>query len=117
MAAIVVKNAAEAPDSSDGIRVLVERRWPPGRSRDEVPLDLWLRDAAPSDALRASWRGGALAWDEFVCRYRDEMVGQRDILRLLQQLSRRAPLTLLHSAGNAGRNHAVALQELLHELE
>jgi uncharacterized protein YeaO (DUF488 family) len=114
---IAVKNVAEAPAPADGIRVLVERRWPPGRSREEVPLDLWLRDAAPSEALRARWRGGALEWEEFVRRYRDEMAGQDDLIRLLRELCRRAPLTLLHSAGNAARNHAVALQEMLHEPE
>lgn len=117
MAEIVIKHAAEAADNADGIRVLVERRWPPGRRREDLPLDLWLREAAPSEPLRSGYRDGFLAWEDYVSLYRAEIAHQQDLLRLLRELGERATVTLLHAATDPSRNHAVALKGFLCEPE
>lgn len=113
---MAVKHAADAAISSDGMRVLVERRWPPGKRRDDVAVDLWLREAAPSEALRRWYGGGDREWDDFIWRYREEITRQRDILRLLQELARRGPVTLLHATRDREHNNAAALKRILDEL-
>jgi uncharacterized protein YeaO (DUF488 family) len=112
---IVTKPASQAADYADGIRVLVERRWPAGRRRGDLPLDLWLRDVAPSESLRAEYRDGAVPWDEFVRRYRAELDDREDLLRLLRELGARVTVTLLHAARDPSKNHAVALKGVLDE--
>ena len=114
--AVAIKHAREAAVSADGIRVLVERRWPPGKRRDDIGVDLWLRDAAPSDALSRWYRAGEREWDDFVWRYRAEIARQRDLVRLLHELGRRGPVTLLHAARDRGHNNAVALKAILDDL-
>ena len=115
MPAFAIKHAGDAAERDDGIRVLVERRWPPGHGRESLSLDLWLREAGPSEALRRAYVGGSVPWEEFVVRYRAELARQEDVLRLLRDLGGRATVTLLHGGSDMERNHAVALKGFLHE--
>ena len=73
MRPVGVKCATAAPDREDGMRVLVERRWPPGFRKDAISVDLWLKEAAPSDALRRWLAQDASRWPQFVQRYRAEV--------------------------------------------
>jgi uncharacterized protein YeaO (DUF488 family) len=116
VSALSVKHASEAALKSDGMRVLVERHWPPGKRRDDVAVDLWLREAAPSEALRRWYRRAPRGWDDYVGRYRAEMAQRRDILRLLHELGRRGPVTLIHTTRDPDHNNAVALRKILDEL-
>jgi uncharacterized protein YeaO (DUF488 family) len=94
---------------------LVDRLWPRGVSRDQAAADLWLKDAAPSDALRR-WYGHAPArWAAFQRKYRAELAGRLEILRLLDELRRRGPVTLLYGARDTAHNNAVVLSEVLNE--
>ena len=78
---------------ADGVRVLVDRRWPPGLAREQVDADLWLREVAPSDALQC--RFGAGAWQgERAALYRRELEGRADLLRILVCPLDKGPLTL-----------------------
>ena len=115
--AMAVKHASEAALSTDGMRVLVERRWPAGKRRDDVAVDLWLREAAPSESLRRWLRRAPRGWDDYVSRYRAEMAARRDILRLLRELGRRGPVTLLHTTRDPEHNNAAALRKILDELD
>lgn len=116
MSGMAVKHASELAVAADGMRVLVERRWPAGRRPDDVAIDLWLREAAPSETLRRWYARGTREWDDFVERYRDELSRRRDIVRLLHELGRRGPVTLLHNTRDPDRNPATALKRILDEL-
>ena len=113
---MATKRAAEVAVPADGMRVLVERRWPAGKRRDDVAIDLWLREAAPSESLRRWYARGERKWDDFVSRYRAEISRRLDLVRLLHELGRRGPVTLLHTTGDSDRNNATALRRILDEL-
>jgi uncharacterized protein YeaO (DUF488 family) len=107
--------AASAP--SPGSRVLVDRLWPRGIRKESPAPDLWLRDLAPSNALRQWFGHQPERWDEFRRRYREEL-GQEAQQRLLDQLealARQGPLTLLYSARDEQHNQAVVIREVLEE--
>jgi len=101
------------PVEDDGVRVLVDRLWPRGMSKERVRADLWLKDAAPSTALR-QWFGHAPArWEEFKRRYFSELDARPDVVARLLELGNHDTLTLLFSARDRDRNQAVALKEYL----
>ena len=113
--AVVVKRAREAASIDDGMRVLVDRLWPRGLTKERVAADLWLREVAPSDALRRWFDHEPSRWIAFSHKYRAELADRPDLLRLLDELRRSARLTLVYDAGDAEHNHAVVLQQLLSE--
>lgn len=112
-AAICVKHASSKPSPADGMRVLVESRWPPGLRKEEVAADLWLKDAAPSEILRRWHAREPDRWKAFAARYRAELRQRPDLLRLLRELHRRGPITLLHGRRDPSRNYALVVRELL----
>jgi uncharacterized protein YeaO (DUF488 family) len=114
-ATLNVKHASERPSPADGMRVLVERRWPPGLTRERVAADLWLKDAGPSDALRRWCAKDPRRWETFKSKYRAELEPRADLLRLLEELRRRGPVTLLHGLRDTSRNSAQVLREMLEE--
>lgn len=113
---IHVKRIYEKPASSDGTRVLVDRLWPRGVSKDKAVLDAWLRDLAPSDGLRHWFHARPDAWVAFRKRYLKELA-QPEAAEALNQLYRlagqRKTLTLLFASKNEERNNAVVLRDLL----
>lgn len=108
-----LKRVYEPPARGDGMRVLVDRLWPRGLSRHEVAADLWLRDAAPSTALRRWYGHDPRRWENFRKKYRAELARQPDVLHILDDLRRRTPVTLLFSAADEARNNAAVLREIL----
>jgi uncharacterized protein YeaO (DUF488 family) len=117
VAALSVKHASENPSPTDGIRVLVERRWPPGLTPERVAADLWLKDAGPSDALRRWCARNPGRWDAFKAKYRAELESgpRSDMVRLIDELRGRGPVTLLHGFRDTTRNSAQVLREILEE--
>jgi uncharacterized protein YeaO (DUF488 family) len=113
--AVSLKRASEPPTRSDGVRVLVDRHWPPGLSREQAAIDLWLRDAAPSAALQRWYGRDPLRRASFVDRYRAELARQDSLLSLLDGLCRRGRLTLVCAGGDAARTHAAVLRDVLIE--
>lgn len=113
MGHIRLKRIYEAPAREDGHRVLVERLWPRGVSKDKAALDGWLKDVAPSDALRR-WYGHAPArWAEFRRRYKAELAEKGDRLDDLRERLTRGNVTLLFAARDEARNSAVVLKAVL----
>ena len=110
---IKLKRVYDRPSTDDGLRVLVDGLWPRGLSRRAASADLWLKEAAPSSALRRWFGHDPRRWKAFCRKYRAELARRPDILRLLEDLRRRAPLTLLFGARDEAHNNAVALRELL----
>jgi uncharacterized protein YeaO (DUF488 family) len=113
--AVGLKRAYEGPAPGDGMRVLVDRLWPRGLSKEQLAVDFWLKDAAPSDALRRWYGHEPGRWESFVAKYRAELARRTDLLRLMDELRRRGRITLLYGARDAARNNAVVLREVLEE--
>jgi uncharacterized protein YeaO (DUF488 family) len=110
---IAIKRVYQAPERADGYRVLIDRLWPRGISRQRAALDAWLIDLAPSTALRTWFHRDPKRWPEFARRYRAELRAQAPLLQTLRQRARRERLTLLYAARNERVNHAVLLRETL----
>jgi len=107
-----VKRVYEPAAEDDGLRVLVDRLWPRGIAKEKARIDLWLKDIAPSDALRRLVHGDATKWDEFVAAYGRELAQEpaRSAVATLRERLRSQPITLLYAARNETRNNAVALK-------
>lgn len=108
-----VKSVDLCAAPGDGMRVLVERRWPRGACRQGAAIDLWLREAAPSPALSQWYRGDPRRWARFRDRYRTELSKRARIVRLLEDLRRRTAVTLVFGAQDDTRNHAQVLREFI----
>lgn len=113
--AVELKRAYEQLSPDDGMRVLVDRLWPRGLSKEQLAVDFWLKDAAPSDALRRWFGHDPRRWESFAAKYRAELAQQTNLLRLLDELRRRGRVTLLYGARDTARNNAVVLREVLEE--
>ncbi|NJC66651.1 DUF488 family protein [Planosporangium flavigriseum] len=110
-----VKRAYDEPDPADGRRVLVDRLWPRGLTKQAAAVDEWLRDVAPSSDLRR-WYGHAPArFAEFTHRYRTELADRQhaDSLHRLRTLAQAGPLTLLTAARDVEHAHTAVLVDLL----
>ncbi|OUI92636.1 uroporphyrin-III methyltransferase [Acetobacter indonesiensis] len=100
----------------DGARVLVDRLWPRGISKDRAALTLWLKDVAPSTALRHWFGHDPARWDEFQKRYRAELDANPDAVQQLLAFARKGKLTLLYGARDTEHNEAVVLLQRLNAL-
>jgi uncharacterized protein YeaO (DUF488 family) len=107
-----LKRAYEPAVSGDGRRVLVDRIWPRGVSKDEAHIDLWLKDVAPSTALR-KWFGHEVErWPEFRERYRKELKSNPAVDQL-RKIAAEGTTTLVYGAKDEAHNQAVVLAEVL----
>jgi uncharacterized protein YeaO (DUF488 family) len=110
---IQLKRVYEKPSKKDGWRVLVDRLWPRGLTKERAAVDLWLKDVAPSTDLR-QWFGHYPAkWKGFQARYRKELKGQKDALKLLKEKSKGHTVTLVYGARDEEHNEAVVLKLVL----
>lgn len=112
---VKLKRAYEPKARGDGYRVLVERLWPRGIKKTDLPLDEWLKDIAPSTELRQWFDHDPKKWSGFKRRYLKELKSAHaaELLRALSQRAERGTLTLLFSSRDAEHNNALALKELL----
>jgi uncharacterized protein YeaO (DUF488 family) len=114
---ITVKRAYEEAKPEDGYRVLVDRLWPRGVSKERAQLDDWLKEVAPSDALRKSLHAGEVGWDEFRERYLAELESHREALRPLARRAASQRVTLVFSSRSTERNNATVVKDYLETLE
>jgi uncharacterized protein YeaO (DUF488 family) len=110
---IKLKRAYEPPEKSDGFRILVDRLWPRGISKSSARIDLWLKEIAPSDALRKWFGHDPSKWDEFRKRYAAELAKRSAAVFQLKQLTGKGSVTLVYGAKEERYNNAVALKEFL----
>ncbi len=112
---VLVRRAYEAPGANDGYRVLVDRVWPRGRSRDELRLDEWARELGPSTELRRWFGHDPARWDEFRNRYRRELAEPSLAAKLdeLADRARRGTLTIVYGARDETHNQARVIAEEL----
>ena len=109
-----VKRVYERPELDDGMRVLVDRLWPRGLSKDKAAIDLWAKDVAPSDALRRWFHAHREQWQAFAARYRDELADRPEALADLRAATAgHTTVTLLYGSRDTARNNAVVLADVL----
>ncbi|MDR4495677.1 MAG: DNA-3-methyladenine glycosylase I [Nitrospirales bacterium] len=112
--AIRVKRVYDPPDTEDGFRILIDRLWPRGLSKDSANVDLWQKDLAPTTGLRNWFQHDPSRWKEFQARYATELDQNIKAVEELWQRTRQSPVTILFAAKNETYNNAVALKEYLH---
>lgn len=112
-ASIRIKRIYEPAAEGDGYRILVDRLWPRGVPKAEAHLDLWMREIAPSTALRRWFNHEPAKWEEFCERYRIELREQQPLLETIREQVQKGPVTLVYSARDERCNQAVVLQRVL----
>ena len=108
-----LKRAYEAPAADDGTRILIDRLWPRGVSKERAAIDQWMKDIAPSTELRKWFGHDPTRWDEFRRRYAQEVHKNENLLEQLRSRARRGPITLVYSAHDEKHNDAVELRNLI----
>lgn len=112
---IRVKRVYDRQEPEDGPRFLVDRFWPRGMKKESLRIDGWLKDVAPSDALRRWFDHDPAKWEEFRHRYDAELKDNAAPWLPLLEMARKQDITLLFSAHDIEHNNAVALRSFLEE--
>ncbi|HYY35908.1 MAG TPA: DUF488 domain-containing protein [Candidatus Binatia bacterium] len=110
---IRVKRIYDEPSKADGRRVLIDRVWPRGLTKEEAQIDDWLKEIAPSARLRKWFGHDPARWEEFKKRYAKELTDQRDRVEQLARAATKRKVTLLFGAKDVDHNNAVALKEYI----
>ncbi len=112
---LAVKRVYDPASAGDGTRILVDRLWPRGIAKDKAKIDLWLKDVAPSNALRKRFHGHPGDWAAFRRAYAAELKDEaaQEAVRELKKHLRSGPVTLLYAAKDEEHNNAVALKAWL----
>ena len=110
---IHLKRAYETATEDDGYRILVDRLWPRGLSKQNAKIDLWLKEIAPSTELRQWFDHDPAKWNEFRQRYHQELDNHPEAVKQLVDLEKQQHVTLIYGAKNEEFNQAVALKEYL----
>jgi len=108
-----LKRAYERPATGDGTRVLIDRLWPRGLKKVDAAIDRWVKDIAPSTALRKWFGHEPVRWEEFRRRYAAEIRGHPAELAELRALARKGPFTLVFSAHDELHNDAIVLRDII----
>ena len=108
---ILLKRIYEKASKNDGTRILVDRLWPRGVSKEEAKIDLWLKDIGPSDELRKWFNHEDSKWEEFRKKYFKELDLKKDLIEQIKK--QKGTVTLLFGAKNVEHNNAVAIRQYL----
>jgi uncharacterized protein YeaO (DUF488 family) len=110
---IKLKRVYDEPSGDDGLRILVERLWPRGLTKERAAVELWLKDIAPSAELRKWFAHDPAKWAEFQRRYRAELRRNKDAVKQLKEKSKAGTVTFLYAARDEERNSAVVLRRVV----
>ncbi len=113
---IHIKRIYDAPNGNDGFRILIDRLWPRGVSKEKAALDLWLQDIAPSPQLRTWFGHKPERFEEFKIRYEQELATNPAVAGLQDSIKKHQNVTLLYAAHDPLVNHAVVLRDYLASL-
>ena len=109
-----IKRVYEKPAKDDGWRVLVDRLWPRGMKKESAHIDVWMKDVAPTDALRKWFAHDPAKWNEFQKRYRAELSNRKNAVAELKSIAaQHKDLTLLYGAKDETHNQAAVLLDIL----
>ena len=105
----------EAPHKDDGTRILVDRLWPRGLTKEKAKVDLWLKEIAPSTELRKWFAHDPKKWRSFRERYQTELKDHADQLKLLKSKAKEGTVTLIYGARDQEHNEALVLKQFLQQ--
>ena len=115
---IRVKRIYDPVEKEDGFRILVDRLWPRGLSKDKAKIDIWLKELAPSNELRKWFAHDPAKYDDFQGRYEKELQAKKELIDKLRKLEQEEKIvTLLYSAKDRIRNQAIVLTQILQKSE
>lgn len=114
MAIIEIKRIYEAPEKTDGFRILIDRLWPRGIKKEDAAIDLWLKEIAPSNTLRKWFNHDAEKWPEFQKRYAQELEDKQDLIDEIKEKAKNENVTFLFGSKEMEHNNAVALLNIIH---
>ena len=110
---VKLKRVYDEPSEDDGTRILIDRLWPRGLTKEKAHIGLWLKEVAPSNELRKWFAHDPEKWPEFQARYHAELNQNPTQVALLKQAVAKGPATLVYGAKDEEHNEAVVLQKLL----
>ena len=113
---IKIKRAYENPDDADGYRILVDRLWPRGISKENAKIDFWPKELAPSTELRKWYNHDQEKWHEFKIRYFNELKNHQEHVKEILQYCHKGTVTFIYSSKEQHLNNAVALKEYVESL-
>ena len=113
MRSVKIKRVYERVSPDDGKRILVDRLWPRGLTKEEAHIDEWFKEIAPSDELRRWFSHDPSKWQEFKDRYKRELQGKREEIERIRKEADKGTVTLLFSAKDTEYNNAVVLKEVI----
>lgn len=113
MHTLQIKRVYDTPTKMDGYRILVDRLWPRGLTKEKAKIDLWLKEIAPSNELRKWYNHEPEKWSEFKKRYLHELKDKAEELAIIKEQLKSSIVTLLYSAHEQELNNAVVLKEFL----
>lgn len=115
METIVTKRIYDTTSEDDGQRILIDRIWPRGLSKEDAHLDDWIKEVAPTNELRKWFGHDPIKFPEFEKRYRNELKGKSDLLLQIRERASKGKVTLLYGAKDTEHNQAIVLQKVLKE--
>ena len=111
---IKIKRAYQPAEDEDGFRILVDRLWPRGISKEKAKLDLWMKEVAPSNVLRKWFAHDPERWEEFQTKYKQELKDKKEFLKEIKNDEKeKSTITLVYGAKDEEHNNAVVLKDLL----
>lgn len=110
---VKIKRVYEEKEKSDGFRVFIDRLWPRGIKKEDLPFDLWLKDIAPTPEIRKEFNHERKNFKTFGTKYRRELKEKEDLLNLLRDKNKKQNLTLLYAAKDEKCNHALILKDVI----
>ncbi len=110
---IKIKRVYEKPDKKDGYRILVDRLWPRGMTKEKASLDLWLKDIAPTTELRKWFNHEPEKWEQFVIKYLVELKQNKVAVSILKDYLEKGPVTLIHAAKDDAHNEALVIKDFV----
>lgn len=113
---IFIKRAYDDPNSKDGLRILVDRLWPRGLSKEKAEIDVWLKSVSPSNELRKWYQHDAEKWPEFKQRYFAELDSAHEAVDALLGYVKKRNVTFIYAAKEPEHNNAVALKEYINSI-
>lgn len=116
MKTIKTKRVYEEPKESDGVRILTERLWPRGVSKERADLDQWMKGIAPSHELRKGFDHDPDKWEEFKEKYRRELFGSEHVEELLDIIKENENVTLIYASKDEENNSTMVLKAFLEDL-
>lgn len=108
-----IKRVYEKSDKKDGIRILVDRLWPRGLTKEKAGIDLWVKEVAPSTGLRKWFNHDPDKWKEFQKRYRQELKNNKELIAILKEQAKKRVVTFVYGAKDERHNEAIVLKEWL----